>query len=362
MGRLAEVRAIRRAPSLYARPRHPEPKSKNPPKAAGLHTRRPGKSIIWQTELSLTSPNFASPFGVHGQGAPGMQPLPGGLRCNLGGCFALNFRRPARLSPRPAPLGPSGAAASPAPSDSRAMSRKTGRQALARGPAMGSRDAPARPARRDHRPHRARRALRPGVRFPQLHDGPARPVPRQDRGEGGLLSPRRRRRARPAARSRAAELGAPLRGGPRRRGPVPVAAAHQRLRAAADVAMASATATTPRRRRLPTRWARLSASPTRSPPPSRRSPTGSARRPWRRWRPTPATRWRWRSPGWAARSRSEKPRKLLECRACQETLPQIQSLPAPTDLPLRPGPGPPTDHDAAKAHWIRVLLGNDKAG
>src|SRR4051812_31314798 len=42
-------------------------------------------------------------------------------------------------------------------------------------------------------------------------------------------------------------------------------------------------------------------------------------------------RWRWRLRVSAGRSTSGNPRQLPECTSCQETLPEIQRIPAPTD-------------------------------
>ena len=76
------------------------------------------------------------------------------------------------------------------------------REALAQGPALGSRDAPARPAWRRHRPHRARHAVRAAVRFPEPSHRPARPVARRDRAKAGCC-----RRAVVDALARLRDLG-----------------------------------------------------------------------------------------------------------------------------------------------------------
>ena len=78
---------------------------------------------------------------------------------------------------------------------------------------------------------------------------------RRDGREGGLLSTRCRQCDPPVARSRAADVAAPVRGGSRHRRPVPAAAADQCLCRAAAVAVARGIAShLGRRRPIRRRW------------------------------------------------------------------------------------------------------------
>ena len=72
-------------------------KAKPASKGGSAYPAGAGKLDVWQSRASLTSPILASPFGLPPARCAQSQPLPGGLRCNPGGSFALNFRRSARF-------------------------------------------------------------------------------------------------------------------------------------------------------------------------------------------------------------------------------------------------------------------------
>ena len=229
-----------RAQSLFREAATPEPEIAKPAEAAGLPYPASREDLVsGMRELPRSRRIFASPFGLPRAKCA----LAGRFRA---GCAATPEAPLLSISavlpgfPRkPAPPGQSGATASPAPCDSRRCPASSAAKLWHAARRWDRETRQPGPARRHHRPHRARRCSTCSLfDFQNYRTGRLDPSPRHDRREGRLLPPHRRRCARPAAGSRAADLAAPVRGGPRRRRPVPVAAAHQRLRAAAAVAMA----------------------------------------------------------------------------------------------------------------------------
>ena len=319
--------------SICARPRHRDPEIAKPARKAGLHTGRGrGSSSVWRQRASPNLADFRKPLWRAPAKCAQSQPLPGGLRCNPGGSFALNFRRSARLSAsrNPARPGRYGAAASPVRCDSR--------------------QCPAsRPPQLWHKARRWDRETRqPGRHggiigrtaldvlyalafdFQNFRTGRLDPSLDTIARESRLLPPRRRRCARPAARSRAAGMAAAMRGDRDAEG-------RFRLRQRTN-----AYAVLP-----PSQW--LGYRDTDPPPPSpdtlgapERVPDpieaavaelthGQRKASLAALEADPRDALAMALAGSAGRSRSGRPAELPECTAAKKHCPRFQTIPAPTD-------------------------------
>src|SRR4051794_33427761 len=78
--------------SIFARPRHRNPETQNPPRKAGLHSPVARKLIDLAIKSFPETANFRKPQFLPRATCAPARPLPGGLRCNPGGSFALDFR------------------------------------------------------------------------------------------------------------------------------------------------------------------------------------------------------------------------------------------------------------------------------